>query len=110
VLLVRDQEQERSGEHRVRLRSAGCAAGAAFEAAVRSAASEVAANLRSGLRVALHTDAAAFGYGEGVAHRRRLLTHLALLAPDSATEAPDCEGAAPLRGPNAAPAAREAGA
>jgi len=112
VLLVRDQEQERSGEHRVRLRSAGCAAGAAFEAAVRGAASEVAANLRSGLRVALHTDAAAFGYGEGAAHRRRLLTHLALLAPDSAAEAPapDGEGAGPLRGPNAAPAAREAGA
>ena len=55
------QEQESTGEHLVRLRTAGCAAGAAFEDAVRRAASDVAANLRSGLRVALHTDAAAFG-------------------------------------------------
>jgi uncharacterized protein (DUF58 family) len=82
VLLVRDQEQEASGEHLVRLRTAGCAAGAAFEDAVRRAASDVAQNLRGGLRVALQTDAESFAYGEGTAHRRRLLSHLALVAPD----------------------------
>ena len=52
ALLVREQEQECTGETVVRLRTAGCAPGAAFEEAVRRAASEVAANLRSGLRVA----------------------------------------------------------
>ena len=52
ALLVREQEQECTGETVVRLRTAGCAAGAAFEEAVRRAASDVAANLRSGLRVA----------------------------------------------------------
>lgn len=79
ALLVRDQEQETSGEHLVRLRNAGCAPGAAFEDAVRRAASDVAANLRSGARVALRTDAAAFGYGDGADHRRRLLSHLAVV-------------------------------
>jgi uncharacterized protein (DUF58 family) len=56
--------------------------GASFEDAVRRAASDVAANLASGLRVALRTDALAFGYGDGAAHRRRLLTHLALVEPE----------------------------
>lgn len=99
VLLVRDQEQESTGEHLVRLRTAGCTAGAAFEDAVRRAASDVAANLRGGLRVALQTDAAAFSYGDGATHRRRLLTHLALVAPG-----------ATARPAGAAPAARGAGA
>jgi len=83
VLLVREQEQESSGEHLVRLRTAGCAPGAAFEDAVRRAASDVAAHLHLGLRVALHTDAAAFAHGDGTTHRRRLLTHLALVAPEA---------------------------
>jgi uncharacterized protein (DUF58 family) len=82
ALLVREQEEESGGEHLVRLRTAGREPGAAFEDAVRRAASDVAANLASGLRVALHTDALAFGYGDGAAHRRRLLAHLALVAPD----------------------------
>jgi uncharacterized protein (DUF58 family) len=82
-LLVRDQEQESSGEHRVRLRTVGAAPGAAFEDAVRSAASEVAAHLASGMRVALATDAESFDYGDGPVHRRRLLSHLALVAPDA---------------------------
>jgi uncharacterized protein (DUF58 family) len=92
LLLVRDQEQEASGEHLVRLRTAGCMAGAAFEDAVRRAASDVAVNLRCGLRVALQTDADSFGYGEGIAHRRRLLSHLALVAPEAARAAPSGAG------------------
>jgi uncharacterized protein (DUF58 family) len=91
ALLVREQEQESGGEHLVRLRTAGCLPGAAFEDAVRRAASDVAANLASGLRVALQTDALAFGYGDGAAHRRRLLAHLALVAPEEG-------GAAAARG------------
>ena len=83
ALLVREQEQESTGEHMVRLRTAGCAPGVAFEDAVRRAASDVAENLRSGLRVALHTDATAFPFGDGAAHRRRLLAHLALVAPEA---------------------------
>jgi hypothetical protein len=54
---------------------------------VRSAASEVAAHLASGMRVALATDAAAFDYGAGPAHRRRLLSHLALVTPDAPARA-----------------------
>lgn len=89
ALLVREQEQETTGDHMVRLRTTGCAPGATFEDAVRRAASDVAENLRRGLRVALHTDATAFPYGDGAAHRRRLLAHLALVAP----EAPASRGA-----------------
>jgi uncharacterized protein (DUF58 family) len=83
ALLVREQEQEATGEHMVRLRTAGREAGAAFEDAVRRAASDVAEHLRSGLRVALHTDAVAFPHGDGAAHRRRLLAHLALVSPEA---------------------------
>jgi uncharacterized protein (DUF58 family) len=60
ALLVREQEQETTGEHLVRLRTAGCAPGAAFEDAVRRAASDVAENHRGGHRVALHTHATHF--------------------------------------------------
>jgi uncharacterized protein (DUF58 family) len=84
ALLVRQQEQESTGEHVVRLRTAGIAAGAGFEDAVRRAASDVAANLHVGLRVGLHTDGAAFPPGEGAGQRRRLLAHLALVAPEPA--------------------------
>jgi uncharacterized protein (DUF58 family) len=86
-LLVREQEQDAAGEHLVRLHTAGCAPGEAFEAAVRRAASEIAANLEQGLRVALHTDAIAFPYGDGVAQRRRLLAHLARVAPETPSRA-----------------------
>ena len=83
ALLVREQEQESTGEHLVRLRTANFMPGAAFEDAVRRAASDVAEHLRSGLRVALHTDTVAFPHGDGAAHRRRLLAHLALVSPEA---------------------------
>jgi len=82
ALLVREQEQESTGEHVVRLRTAGVTAGAGFEDAVRRAASDVAASLHVGLRVALHTDTTAFPPGDGAAQRRRLLAHLALVTPE----------------------------
>jgi uncharacterized protein (DUF58 family) len=83
VLLVRDQEPERAGEHVVRLATRGVAPGAGFEAAVRRAASEAAASLRAGLRVGLRTDSNAFPPADGAAQRRRLLAHLASVAPDA---------------------------
>jgi len=82
ALLVRDQEQERVGEHVVRLRTRGVAPGESFEAAVRRAASDVAASLRAGLRVGLRTDASALATGDGAPQRRRLLAFLATVAPD----------------------------
>jgi uncharacterized protein (DUF58 family) len=84
ALLVREQEQECTGETVVRLRTSGASRGPAFEAAVRRAASEVAVNLRSGLRVSLRTDATLFPPAEGPGQRRRLLAHLALVEPASA--------------------------
>ena len=81
ALLVREQEQECTGEAVVRLRSAGVSPGTDFEAAVRRAASEVAVNLRSGLRVGLRTDGAHFSPADGPGQRRRLLAHLALIEP-----------------------------
>ena len=81
LLLVREQEQECTGETVVRLRTAGVSRGPVFEAAVRRAASEVAVNLRSGLRVSLRTDATLFPPAEGPSQRRRLLAHLALVEP-----------------------------
>jgi uncharacterized protein (DUF58 family) len=93
-LLVREQEQDAAGEHLVRLRTAGCAPGPEFERAVRRAASEVAAHLRGGMRVALRTDAGLLPYGDGVAHRRRLLAHLALVAPDARRQPADGAAAA----------------
>src|SRR5262245_7242714 len=87
ALLVRDQEQERMGEHVVRLRTRGAAAGEAFERAVRRAASEVAANLRAGLRVGLRTDGSLLAPAADAPQRRRLLAFLATVAPDPGTEA-----------------------
>ena len=83
ALLVREQEQESTGEHVVRLRTAGVPAGAGFEAAVRRAASDVAVNLRSGLRVGLRTDERAFAPGDGASQRRRLLAYLAGVAAEA---------------------------
>lgn len=85
ALLVRQQEQECTGEHVVRLRTQGVPAGASFEAAVRRAASDVAVNLRSGLRVGLRTDTLAFAPGDGGRQRRRLLVVLARVAPEVAS-------------------------
>jgi uncharacterized protein (DUF58 family) len=84
ALLVRDQEQERVGEHVVRLRTRGVAPGHGFEAAVRRAASEVAANLRVGLRVGLRTDAQLLPPAGDAPQRRRLLAYLATVAPETA--------------------------
>jgi uncharacterized protein (DUF58 family) len=86
-LLVREQERECAGETHVRLRTAGAAPGPAFEAAVRRAASEIAADLASGMRVSLQTDAVRFAPAAGPSQRRRLLAHLATVAPGDAPAA-----------------------
>lgn len=83
ALLVRDQEQERVGEHLVRLRTRGVSAGDGFENAVRGAASDVAAQLRAGLRVGLRTDDSWLGPAAGAPQRRRLLAFLATVAPET---------------------------
>lgn len=82
ALLVRDQEQERSADHLVRLATEGAIEGPGFENAVRRAASEVVAHLSDGFRVGLRTDAAKIPAGQGIRHRRELLNALATVEPD----------------------------
>lgn len=93
-LLVRDQEQERVGEHLVRLRTRGVEAGTPFEEAVRRAASDVAAQLRAGLRVGLRTDDDWLGAAAGAPQRRRLLAFLATVHPETQPAASASEGSA----------------
>jgi uncharacterized protein (DUF58 family) len=83
VLLVRDREREEKPEFEVLLRTRARPADEAFEKAVKRAASEVVAHLDAGFRVALATDAERLAPGEGHAHRARLLTFLARVAPDA---------------------------
>ena len=92
-LLVRDQEHERHARHTVRLATARFRPGEAFEAEVRRAASEVVAHLRAGFQVGLATDSKRIEPGEGTAHRRALLTALALVAPEAADASGEAEAA-----------------
>lgn len=94
ALLVRDQEQERSADHVVRLRTTGAAEGPAFESAVRRATSEVVAHLAEGFRVGLRTEATTYPAGQGPRHRRELLTFLATVGPDGEADAQDDREAA----------------
>jgi uncharacterized protein (DUF58 family) len=94
ALLVRDQEQERSADHLVRLRTSDAAEDASFESAVSHATSEVVAHLADGFRVALRTDAAKIPAGQGARHRRDLLAFLATVAPDGARDPQDAREAA----------------
>ncbi len=83
ALLVRDREREEKPELEVLLRTRGRPAGEAFERAVRRAASEVVAHLGAGFRVGLTTDEERFAPADGSAHRGRLLSFLARVAPDA---------------------------
>ena len=81
-LLVRERERETRSEHVVRLRTRGAAGGERFEREVRRAASEAVAHWAAGWRVGLRTDASHLAPGDGLRHRRRLLTRLATIAPE----------------------------
>jgi uncharacterized protein (DUF58 family) len=112
ALLVRDREREEKRELEVLLRTRGRAPGAEFEADVRRAASEVVAHLEAGVLVGLATDAERIEPGDGRAHRARMLSLLARVAPAGAREpaAPAAAGGTPARpdrrDPRAAPRAR----
>jgi uncharacterized protein (DUF58 family) len=107
-LLVGEIDDESDAEVEVLLRTRGEAARGArpgagasdarFEERVSWAASEVVVHADAGLRVALRTDSERIGPGSGPAHRARLLTFLATVAPDEgpATEA-STGGAGPVR-------------
>jgi uncharacterized protein (DUF58 family) len=82
ALLVRDREREEKPELEVLLRTRGRPADDAFERAVRRAASELVAHLAAGFRVGLTTDGERFAPADGTAHRGRLLSFLARVAPE----------------------------
>lgn len=86
ALLVGETEDDRDAEVEVRLHSEkddpkrpGVSR---FEQAVTRAASEVVSHLQQGLAVALRTDAAYLPPDVGARQRSRLLSFLALVAPD----------------------------
>jgi uncharacterized protein (DUF58 family) len=86
ALLVRDREREEQPDLEVLLRTRGRPADAAFERSVRRAASEVVAHLAAGFRVGLTTDAERLPPADGAAHRGRLLSFLARVAPEERPE------------------------
>lgn len=83
-LLVRDVESERDAEVEVQLRTHHTQPGEAFERAVSWAASEVSALIDTGARVSLRTDDEVIAPDHGPRQRARLLSFLALVAPDAA--------------------------
>ena len=87
ALLVSETEDDHEAEIEVRLRARntperGLDRASGFERAVSRAASEVVGHLQNGLAVALRTDAAYVAADSGARHRARLLSFLALVAPD----------------------------
>jgi uncharacterized protein (DUF58 family) len=87
-LMVRDVENEHEAEVEVHLRTLGEQPGEAFEQKVSWSASEVAGLLELGARVALRTDRDYFPADAGPRQRAQLLSHLALVEPGPAAEAP----------------------
>jgi uncharacterized protein (DUF58 family) len=87
-LMVREVEKEHEAEVEVRLRTRGEQPGEAFERRVSWSASEVASLLEMGARVALRTDRDYFPADAGPRQRAQLLSHLALVQPSPAPEAP----------------------
>jgi uncharacterized protein (DUF58 family) len=78
-LQVRTQEEERSAEIEVRLRTSAANSAADFEERVRWAAGEVVAHLSAGLQVGLLTDRDRIRPDRGPRQRARLLSFLALV-------------------------------
>ncbi|MDF1564266.1 MAG: DUF58 domain-containing protein [Deltaproteobacteria bacterium] len=78
TLLIVERELSTGGQVRLVLRGPE-GDDAAYEAAIRDAASTLEAHLQQGDAVALDTPSSSLGPGEGRAHRRRLLSTLALL-------------------------------
>jgi len=85
ALHVRETEDDWDGDIEVHLYTAGEAPSdlTRFEQRVRVAASQVVAHLEAGRRVSLRTDREQLESGSGARHRRRLLSYLARVMPDS---------------------------
>jgi uncharacterized protein (DUF58 family) len=81
-LIVRESEGEHPAEQEVRLKTQGVEPGQVFESAVRRAASEAVALLDAGACVGLCTDSHRFAAADGPVQRTRLLSFLAMVAPE----------------------------
>ena len=85
-LYVRTQQEDHQAEIEVRLRTRGTSSQSPFENRVTWAASEIVSHLAAGLRVGLITDTTHIRAESGDPQRVRLLSFLALVNLDGASE------------------------